>query len=218
MSAIEITSNVLDVHAHLADLIREQMPFATSKAVNDLTLEARDHLRGRVETSFIIRRPWVTARGAFPVTLSKKRDEVKRGTIRLDTSRDFLGKFEQGGTKQSRTGVKLAVPIEARPTARSVVPKRLSVRNLNLRATRTATGKVQLKGLQRTFVVKTGGASLILQRQGRGVVRTLYAFKRSVPIPDSLHFYDTIASYVRNEWNTVAGEALRYALLNAKRR
>lgn len=215
---ITIRSNVAQVRGALDDLIRQQLPFATSKAVNDITLEARDYLRDRVAASFIIRRPWVTAKGAFPVTLSKKGDVVKRGTVRLDPSRDFLGKFEQGGDKVSRTGAKLAVPIEARPNPRALVPKALGVRALQLRATRTASGKVQLKGLQRTFVVKTAGQSLILQRKARGVVRTLYAFKRSVPIPPALHFYDSIAAYVRNEWNTVAGEALRYALLNAKAR
>ncbi len=213
---IQITSNVGQVRKTMADLIREQIPFATSKAVNDIALEARTYLQLQVRGAFVIRRPWVIAKGAFPVTLSKKRDEPKRATIRLDASRDFLSKFEEGGTKQSRTGVKLAVPIEARPSKGAIVPKKLGVRALNLRATRTNDGKVQLKGEQRTFVVKTGTQTLILQRKARGVVRTLYAFKRSVPIPASLHFVDSLAAYVKGNWNEMAGSALRYALQRAR--
>lgn len=214
---IEIRSNVGAVRGTIGDIIARQLPFATSRAVNDIALEAREAMRNRAAGAFIIRRPWVVAKGAFPVTLSKRKDEVKRATIRLDPKRDFLGKFEEGGQKRSLTGAKLAVPITARPNPRAIVPKRLSVRALNLRAHRTASGKVQLKGEQRTFVVKTATNSLILQRRGRDNVRVLYAFKRSVPIRPTLHFYDTIDAYVRANWDRVAGEALRYAIATAKR-
>ena len=213
---IEIRSNVGEVRRTMADLIQQQLPFATAKAVNDVALEARTFLQLTVRQAFTIRRPWVIAKGAFPVTLAKKAQDPKRAIIRVDASRDFFTKFEDGGTKTSRTGKALTVPIEARPTKASLVPKRLSVRALNLTATRTKAGKVQLKGNDGTFVVKTGTQALILQRRKRAGVRVLYAFKRSVPIRPMLHFYDTLNTYVQNHWSEVAGTAMRKALQSAR--
>lgn len=193
--------------------VEKQLPFAMAKAVNDITLEARDFLKDRNRQTFIIRRPWVL--NGWRVRLARKSSTPIAARLWLDPTRDFLAKFEEGGSKQSRSGRSLAVPIEARPSPRALVPKALHIRALNLRAHRTAAGKVQLKGANGAFVVRTAGHSLILQRKG-GQVNTLYVFKRSVPIPASLRFYDTIGAYVRNEWPHVMGEALAYAIRTAK--
>ena len=213
---LSITSNIADVRGMLADLVQQQLPFALSRAVNTAALEARDAFRATLPGHFIIRRPWATAKGAFPVTLSNKRDAVKRATIRVDPSRGFWDKFEEGGTKTGLAGRKLVVPLGARPSPRAVVPKNLQVRALHLTATRTKAGKVQLKGERGTFVIKTATRSLIMQRRPRAGLRVLHEFRRSVPIRPMLHFHETITGYVRGEWDRIAGEALRNALRGAR--
>lgn len=211
---IQIRPSTREAERVLTDLVQKQLPYAMSKAVNAITLEARDYLRQRNQGAFIVRRPWVLQ--GYRVKLSTKRDTPIKARLWLDPSRDFLSKFEKGGSKHSRTGASLAIPLSARTSKAAIVPDRLRIRSLHLTATRTKAGKVQIKGDQRTFMVKTGGRTLLLQRTARNGIKTLYVFKRSVPIPASLHFYDSIGSYVRNEWPHVMGEALSAAIRTAR--
>lgn len=201
------------VRRTLSNLEQRQIPYALSKATNQVTLEARDYLKDRNRQAFIIRRPWVL--NGWRVRLSNKRQTPIKATLWLDPTRDFLSKFEEGGSKQSRSGSSLAVPIEARRGAKGLVPKALSIRALQLRKHVTKNGKIQLKGVNGAFTVRPGNVTLVLQRKGRRV-DTLYAFKRSVPIPASLQFYATVGRYVANEWPSIMGEALAEAVRTAR--
>lgn len=198
----------------LDDLVQRQLPFALSKGINQITLNARREIQAHTEQAFTIRRRWVL--NGWRVKLSNKRDTPIAGSLWLDPTRDFLAKFEPGGIKTSRSGASLAVPIEARRTPTSIVPDRLRIRALNLRAHHTKRGAIQLKGEQRTFVVRTGARTLILQRKGKHRVDTLYVFKRSVPIPSSLQFFTTVQSYVDRLWPSVVGDALANAVRTAR--
>lgn len=214
MTTLAVTARgAFEAQVMLTKLAKDQLPYALAKAVNDVTLEARDFLKDRNRQAFIIRRPWVL--NGWRVKLATKRMDPIKATLWLDPSRDFLGKFQDGGTKQSRTGKALAVPIEARKSPKAIVPAALRIRALQLRAHRTASGKVQLKGVDGSFVAKGKAFTLVLQRKG-GTVRTLYVFKRSVPIPASLRFYETVGAYVRNEWPGIMGNALAHAIRNAR--
>lgn len=235
---ISITSNIANVRGGLADLVQRQVPFALASGLNNITLEAREYVKQRQASAFIIRRPWVLE--GFRVKLTKKSDPVKRTAIWLDDSRSFFAKFEKGGRKTSQSGVALSVPVRKSPTA--IVPDRMRIRNLGLRKHVTSGGKVQLKGKEGTFSVRgTDGLTYILQRVGNGRtllrtkrrkrrgggiggdvggkdpgVRVLYSFRRSVPIDDRLGFEKGIRSYVANEYQTVMAEALRNAIATAK--
>lgn len=193
--------------------VERQIPYAMAKAVNDVTLEARDYLKDRNRQAFIIRRPWVL--NGWRVKLASKRMTPIKATLWLDPTRDFLAKFEAGGSKVSRSGSSLAVPLDARRGAKGLVPKALSIRALQLRKHVTKGGKIQLKGVNGAFTVRTASHTLVLQRKARRI-ETLYVFKRSVPIPPSLHFYETVGRYVANEWPHVMGEALAHAIRTAR--
>lgn len=214
MSITVTARGAFETQVMLLKLAKQQIPFAMAKATNDITLEAREFLKDRNRSAFTIRRPWVL--NGWRVKLANKRMSPIKATLWLDPSRDFLAKFEDGGTKQSRTGRSLAVPLDARKSPRSIVPAALRIPALQLRAHRTKGGKVQLKGLQRTFTVRTASHTLVLQRKGKNNLLTLYAFKRSVPIPATLRFFDTVGAYVRNEWPNVMGEALAHAVRTAR--
>lgn len=222
------------VRRTLSNLEQRQIPYALSKSTNQVTLEARDYLKDRNRQAFIIRRPWVL--NGWRVRLSNKRQTPIKATLWLDPTRDFLSKFEDGGSKQSRSGSSLAVPIGARPSPKALVPKTLLIRALQLRKHVTSTGKVQLKGLHGSFSARDGGRTWILQRissgnsyartrpSGRGGtkggrdpgVRVLYSFKKSVPIPAALQFYQSVGNYVANEWPSIMGEALGEAIRTAR--
>ena len=198
---------------YLSDLAVQQLPFAMSKAVNDAAFRAREQVQAENRLSFTIRRPWVLQ--GWKVKTSTKRDHPIRSLLYLDPTRDFLAKFEEGGVKAGRSGKALTVHIEARQGKLGIVPKLLSVRNLNLRAHRTAGGKIQLKGNRGTFVVRTAANTLILQRK-HGETKTLYVFKRTVPIPASLHFYQTARQWVEANWSRIMGRELVNAINTAR--
>lgn len=202
-----------EVKRLLSNLEQRQIPFAMAKAVNDVTLEARDYLKDRNRQSFIIRRPWVL--NGWRVRLANKRQAPIKATLWLDPSRDFLAKFQEGGSKQSRSGSSLAVPLDARKGKRGLVPAALRIRALQLRKHVTKHGKMQLKGNDGSFTVRTATHTLVLQRKGKRV-DTLYVFKRAVPIPSSLRFFETVGAYVTNEWPKVMGEALAHAIRTAR--
>jgi len=200
----------------LRDLIQQQMPFAVSKAVNAVTYEARDALERHTTKAFTIRRPW--AAQGYRVIASKKSQTPITATLYLDETRDFLSKFQAGGQKVSRTGAKLAVPVEARRGKRDLVPSRLLIRNLKLRKHTTKDGKIQLKGEQRTFVIKGKANTLIAQRTGKsGTYTVLYVFKRSVPIPASLKFFETAERAIAQFWEEKLSESLAEAIRTARR-
>lgn len=206
--------------------LSRQAPFAISKAVNDLMVHGQRRVQAGLSEHFTLRRRTWVERTVKVQRWANKRSLV--ATVGIDPTRDVLAKFEAGGVKRP-AGKALAVPVEVRRGKTGIVVKSLRVRELQLRAHRTASGAVQLKGLKRTFAVKgpTGGA--ILQRVGRrrkgtttlaqeiaaGKVRVLYAFKRSVPIPASLHFYQTFQDDAK-EWPRFMAAAWDAALRTAR--
>ena len=217
--------------------VERQIPYAMAKAVNDVTLEARDYLKDRNRQAFIIRRPWVL--NGWRVKLASKRMAPIKATLWLDPTRDFLAKFEAGGRKLPVSGSTVGIPIGARPTKGRLVPNDMQIKSFGLRRHTTSGGKVQIKGARGTFMVKTKAGALLLQRTTRmraarsakgslgafrvflgansaGSVRVLWAFNRSVPISPVLDFYETVGRYVVNEWPHVMGEALAHAIRTAR--
>jgi hypothetical protein len=202
-----------ELQAKIENLARAQMPFAISKAVNETAYAARDQMEVKTRAVFIIRRPWVAT--GWRVLPSKKRDEPKVATLYLDPSRDMLAKFEQGGQKTSRTGLSLAVPEEARRGKSDIVPAKWRIRALQFTKHVTKAGKIQLKGLDGTFIAK-GTANTVVLRRTRRALQVLYVFKRAVPIPASLQFYKTARDVVRKVWSTKLSEAIALAIRSAK--
>jgi hypothetical protein len=181
--------------------LSRQAPFAIKSALNDLMVHGQRLVQAQLGESFTLRRPEFIKRTVKVQQWATKTNLA--AVIGIDPTRDFLAKFEEGGRKIPK-GRALAVPIAVRRTKSDIVIKSMRVRELQLRAHRTSTGAVQLKGLKRTFTVKGPSGGAILQRVGRkakgsslsaeimaGSVRVAYAFKRSVPIPANLHFVET---------------------------
>lgn len=181
----------------LVKTLDDQLPFAASRAINFTLNDIQTAERDEITQHFTLRRPDFILRSVKinPEDRATKRNLI--GTIRIDPTRDFLAKFEDGGTKVAAAGHELAVP-EPIIAGQRVIPTRLRPKNLQLQVSRTGSGKVQFKGLERTFMVEksmfSGG---ILQRTGRGVL-VLFWFQRAVRLPPSLQFRQT-ATRITNE-------------------
>lgn len=200
--------------------MERQLPFATARALNDVAVGFQQDERAVIQREFTIRRPWVLQgvkinRGDFA---TKTKPEV---TIRIDPSRDFLGKFEQGGTRVPRQGHKgLSVPLAARRNLATVIPRGMRPKAFNFKALSTKGGKRILKGDKGTFLIqKADGSGVILQRKGRKVavskrhhgplmkgqrrdyaLVTLFVLRPRTPVPADLHFVDTAYKSFRMRW------------------
>jgi hypothetical protein len=214
---IAVTTDVRKARDMLTQIVQAQIPFALSKATNAVATDVQVAVRANLPGRFILRRKAFIERTVKILKFSNKRDRPIAAIVGIDPRFNFLAKFEQGGTKQAVGGGSLAIPVAARPTPQSLVAKSLGIRALQLRKHVTKSGAIQLKGLLRSFTIKTATAALVMQRVGkRGETRVLHVFKRSVPIRPLLGFLHTAERVVGAMWVRRASEALRDAVKNAR--
>lgn len=186
-----------DVTESLAGLSR-QMPFAMSKALNDVANDAQRSIQDTLAQHFILRRPDFIKR-----TIKRNREDFATkeklvAVVRVDPQRDILAKFEDGGTKTPQSGKAIALPTEAvRRTKAQIISKAQRPRPL------IASGKAFSKG------------GRLIMRIGRGVgalLRTAYVFKRSVKIPKRLGFVETANKAIDAHWIRRAEDAIARAI------
>ena len=172
----------------ITDVSDRQIPYAASRALNDVALALQESERESIKRNFILRRPEWTLQGVKIPKFTKKTDSPMSISVVMDEAAgrgDIMSKFESGGTKTPR-GHHLAVPILARPSRMQIIPKDLRPRALALHA----VGK-SIRGNQGTFMLplKGSGRFGIFQRRGKDI-RLLYVLRGSAPLPSNLHFYD----------------------------
>lgn len=228
MTQPTITFDVGPMVRFLDDTRVRQMPFALSLALNATANDMQRAIRNRVEggRGFTIRSN--ASRQFLLRQIRRNRGEdfaTKRSLVarvRIQNkgtgSASLLSLIDQGGLRTSRFAIDpsitqakdLPIPQRATPTAkisRTLYPGRLNLKR---------TGKA-LRGDRRTFVVKTAtGDTLLLQRRGKRVVRTLFVLQRSANMRARNFFAPAAesAAITRFDLNLQAG--LRRALETAR--
>lgn len=199
--AIQVFGND-EARALFAELGR-QAPFAASLTLNGLANSSQALTKEQVKQRFILRRPTFVLN-----TIYRKRGEdfatkkALNAAVRVDDRRDFLAKFETGGTKGGVSGHRIGIPIDVRRNKNDIITTANKPRNLLLKP------KVSLFG------------SVIRQSVGRGrnaASKLLYILKRSVKIPDRLDMRENAETAVRNDFDRIAGEAIDRALATARK-
>lgn len=213
MIEINITADTSEA-VQLLQTADRQLPFAISKALNETANEVQKAQRLEVQQHFTLRHPTfiLNTIKIFPQERATK--DRLTVVIRIDPDRDFLAKFEAGGEKRPLVGQFLAVPA-AIASKHDIIPSSLRPKALQIQPHTTSAGKIQLKGLQGTYIIESGRFSGLFQRKG-GVSRLLYAFKKEVPLPASLHFEDTANDVAKDVWEQNFAEAFNFAMETAK--
>jgi len=215
---------------------QDQIPFATSLALNRVANAAQQAERAGIGERFTIRRPWVLQ----GVKIENRDRATKRNlevTIGIDAQRSFLSKFEAGGIKVPLAGGKsIAVPEQGvRPDISSIVPKSKRPRAFNFvrRTPRRPSGFTVYEGSQRTFFIQQAdGSGLIFQRTGKGRgardrnatsssghddnLKILYVTTPHVRIPAELEFATTIQRVVREQFAQIFAQAFEEAKASAR--
>lgn len=211
---IQIRCDIEAYKAIYTNVEKEQLPFAASLALNNTTKGAQAFVQQGIRENFVIRRDWVLTEGVKISHFSNKRDDPMYTRIQVGDKADFMEKFQPGGTKTSRAGKNVAVPILARPGKTGLVPLNLRPKNLHLRSVGRA-----IRGDQHTFLMTTaGGKQGIFQRTGSGKrdYILLYWLTPSVPIPANLHFEERVIQAVEKLWVQEFERAFQQAMDTAK--
>lgn len=218
----------------LAGLFANQLPFATSLALNETAKDAQNAIRAGLKERFTIRRAWVEQGITIP-RFSDKMDRPMSVTIQVDPERSFLAKFEGGGVKYGSEAQPIAIPAPAiRPAFVDLPPLALYPKNLGLvarkdvtgikppRAHITKRGVLEIQGKRRTFVLTTDmfGVNVpgVYQRTGPGKhdFQLLWAYKPQIPIPAKLDFVETAQATVDAKWGPRFNAAFDRAVRTAK--
>jgi hypothetical protein len=193
-----------------------------SKALNETALQAQEAIRGGILSRFTVRRQDFILRTVkiFPNEFATKSNF--KAIVRIDPSRNFLAPFEHGGTKKPLTGNSLALPDAVRDNKTDVIPRAMRPKGLRLRITQTRSGKTQVKGAKRTFLIPGFG---IMQRIGgrRGYggprasnVLVLYRFRSSVRLSPMLRFEATARQVAAQNFDGNLARSINFAIATAR--
>lgn len=175
MVTLSVEHNIRDVLRQMERVYRDQIPFATSLAINNVAKQVQADERAALLRRFTVRRRQWVERNVKIIRFSNKRDIPIHAIVGIEAPgdpkrSDILGKFEKGGTKKPK-GSHLAVPDEARKTKTQVVPKRLRPKSFEFTRHGSGAGLEVYRGEGRTFMIRrsdgTGGIYQRIGRQGR---------------------------------------------------
>jgi hypothetical protein len=159
-----------------------QLKFATAQAINDTARDVQQlALDDLLPGAFTLRargQPWQKPGSKFGFNVRPFATK-ENPTATVGSQADWLKEQEAGGTR-TRSGHRLAIVAEARPTPTSVLPKQVKPRRL-------------LSGNRpRGFLmpIRKGGPTGIWLRESDGRLRLMYVLQPSVRVEGRLHFED----------------------------
>lgn len=209
----------------LSEQLESQFPYATAKALNEVATGFQGDERGVIQRGMTIRRPWVLQgvkidRGDFA---TKQKLSVR---VQISPDRDFLDKFEEGGTRFPRgSGRSLAVPIAVRRTKTQIIRRDETPKSFDFQqafSSRSSRWTI-FKGERGAFILqRPDGSGILLQRTrrpqlgpsrygNRNLVRRRayghdpnliikWALRPTTPVPSLLHFHQTAIDSFLSRW------------------
>lgn len=188
---------------------QKQIPYATSRAINQTLKDAQTAIVSNIKTAMTIRNQ---AFVKFSVKLTKQaRKHDLEGILAISDlpnkqSADILSKFDFTSTitrKEPQEAHLLAVPTEAvRPTKESIIPRSMYPKNM----------------LDAVKMLSRSGVPILAAPLGRGKHRqitTAYLLVQSVPIPHLFNFYQigerVITATFQQNWDIAFNQAMATA-------
>lgn len=184
------------------DEVGRQGPFALSRTLNALANATQKTVQNELGERFTLRRPDFVKRTIYRKPGEDFATKSKlEAAVRVHPDRNFLAKFEEGGTKTPRDGRVIAIPVDVRRNKSDIVAKANRPREL--------LKKPKVRILR----------DVIVQRMGRAksaYSRVLYVLKRSVSIEPRLHMADTAKQVTEQNFDRIASDEIENALRSAR--
>lgn len=207
---INLTSNDKRINKKLGELMAKQIPFAMSKALNDLTLDIRDKDLSRVYGQTFQKRNERFFRLTHDIRRSTKGQWKRMGAVvsaiqpgeaptrmgmsgrpkAVDTS--FMGLHVKGGVRKPKKA-KMSVPVTTGNPSPAYQIKRSKKTGRVSKARKAST----LYPQDRTFMRK----NVLMVRTGKRTVKAAYHFQPSVKIQRKYSPMQAVKSGVRTRAN-----------------
>lgn len=193
MVELVIRDNIDEFVKQLNIVQRQQVPFATSRALNDTAVDAQGSIVQRVQQVFDNRKKW-WVKGNRRTGIRVKFSNKKNLTSAVYSEAYFADLQEDGGIKRPR-GSKLAIPTKK-------VPKRLH----------KSTGVRDAKTNPRVFSDRRG----VFQRMARNRLKMLFSWTSSAAVQPRLGFEKTARARAQSRFRRHFARRLNQALKTAR--
>jgi hypothetical protein len=207
---IVISSNMSELAARI-NAKRSQIPFAASRALNDIAFEVRNEIvKKTYPRSFNVKNarfPGVLMRVDKSTKTNLKATIYDRIAREGKSSSIYLARQEKGGMKTSRSSQNVAIP------SRFLMPKRNSEGRVpnNLRPRNLLSQKNAFKTTNKK------GTTMIMKRDGRtGKAKVYYILSQSARIPSRFPFFTDARMVIRKSWNPTFSKYLSLAMKTAR--
>ena len=176
--SVNVTSNISTVSKALDAFGKNQLPFATHRALNDTAFQVRNHIVKRTHPKSFDVKSRTFARAAYRVIRSPNKRKLEAAVVdRFEY--DYLARQAEGGVKTKR-GRYIAIPAQERPVVRS-------------RASHAKNNPRTILANPKAFQQNVDGQDMILQRRTkkRYPLKRMYLLhEQDVRIPKRFPFYE----------------------------
>jgi hypothetical protein len=192
-----LKDNIKEFTRDLNDIQRKQVPYATSRAINDTAVQGQDAVIAAIPRVFNNLKKWWLKQQ--PTGIKVKFSNKQNLHAAVHTSAYFAQIQEEGGTKQPRRAKNIAVP-----TAK--VAKKY----------RTSHGAREMMDAQKNVFRTPKG---VFKRTGkkRYPIVLLWSFTPSAKVKPRFRFYDTLKATVMRRFETNWKMRFSQAMATSKR-
>lgn len=194
MVELYLRDNVREFTKWLTDVQKQQVPYATSRALNDTAVDGQNSVQKFITGVFQNRKKWWLKQQptGIKVKFSNKRDLHAR----VHTSAYFLPLQKKGGTKRPKTAKNLAIPTAA-------VPKKY----------RTSHGAREMMADKKNVFSTPKG---VFRRTGKKKLTLMWSLSPSAKIKPVFEWETIITKVVNRRFGTHFKKRLEQALASAK--
>lgn len=193
---ISVKSNIKEFTKNLNLFQKSQIPFATSRALNDTAIKGQESTVKKVQITFNNRKKWYNKsnrKTGIRVNFSNKNKLPI--TASIYTNAYFLGLHEKGGIKRPVSGSSIAVPTNKAPNT-----------------LRRSDGVSRAKTRKNVFVSSKG----VFQRMARRKIKPLFTWARIANIRPQLGFERTNQVSVKRWFPIFFRKRIEQAIKTAK--
>lgn len=189
-----VSSNIKEFTKYLDNIQKEQIPYATSRALNDVAVDGQDSVVQAVTGIFNNRKRWWLRQQ--PTGIKVKFSNKKNLTARVHTSAYFARIQSEGGTKKPKTAHNLAIPTE-------LVPKKY----------RTSSGARDMMNDKKNVFKTPKG---VFRRTGKNTIALMWSFSPVAKIKAVFNFNEILTKVINRRFEAHFKKRLEQAINSAK--
>lgn len=167
---LNIKNNIKQFTKQINYKYKDQIPFAISKTINELTTHSRDEVKKQIPNIFNNKKNWYSNKATGILRTTGNKFNLK-GNVYVGNRNYFAFIQEFGGIRKPNKGRAFAIPFQN-----------------NLPKNRLKSGSVSKYLKQKNvFITKQG---IVLQRKYRKNTIALYRFKKQTKLKPRFKFYE----------------------------